>query len=67
MVFFLKCPVKIGQVAKPYGKRDIQNGRISFLEQLHRLFQPKVINIFHTGHAHVLFKKAHKMIVTKIA
>ncbi len=67
MVFFLKCPVKIGQVAKPYGQRDLQNGRIPLLKQLHRLLKPQVVNIFYAGHAHMFFKKTHKMIIAEIA
>lgn len=28
-----------------------------------RFLQPKVIDIFHAGHAHVFFEKTHKMII----
>lgn len=66
MVFLFKCPVKIGQVVKSYGQRDIQNREISLLEQLHSFFQPQIIDVFHTGHAHMFFKKAHKMIITEV-
>ena len=41
---------------KAYGQRYLQNRGISFLKQLHRFFQPQIVDIFHAGHAHMLGK-----------
>lgn len=67
MVFFLKCPVKIGEVVKTYGQGDIQNRSVSLLEQFYGFFQAQIVDVFDTGHVHMFFEKAHKMIVAKVA
>ena len=39
MIFFLKGPVKIREIVKTYGKRNLKNGRISLFKQFYRFLQ----------------------------
>ena len=67
VIFFLECPVEVGQVMKTHGQGHIEYGGVPVFKLLNGLFKTQVIDIFNTGHVHMLFEKTHKMIIAEAA
>lgn len=66
-VFVFKCPVEIGKIVESHRQGDLQDGSSIVFEKLHGFFQAQVVQKFHAGHIHMFFKKAHKMVLAKVA
>ncbi len=67
MILLLKGTVKIRQVVETHGEGDIQDGGVAFFKKFHGFLQAQADDILHAGHVHVLFEKAHEIVVTEMA
>lgn len=59
--------MKVREITKTGRQRNIQYGGVSLFKHLDRFLQPEVVDILHAGHAGMLLKEAHKVVLAEKA